>query len=263
MTEPQRSQSKQDIFKAELEALQQRQQDKELPLEDLINRIFSCGHCILSMITLDALEPIPADVQEKEETVTSAAIAGKLWVSWIMKKTESHDGAEYESMSVLPYKCWVDQNGAVRLREDMPLNKEDAQIVRSNRPVIMRNGKLHFAFPTGHDEEDEDFTPNELDFRMFESFESTAGSDFERLKLTLTLLTEDEGKEVAEHLLDQNFCPDKKEKFEKMLSAQVEMASLAGKMFDLFGSGIEKELAAAQAEIAAEEANTDHKAEDK
>lgn len=245
--------SKQDIFKHELEAIEQSRQSKYHSIDDLLTRIFSCAHCILHNISLDALEPLPADLPEAQEHPGTRAVAGRLMFTWYLYKNESQDGAEYEFRCIEPYKCWLGSDGALRLRQQKPLSKEAAEQMRITQPVFMRDKQVYFALPSGNPDDDK---IDELDFRMFEKMVAPADKGFERLKLVLTLLSDgtDTAAAAAEQLLDEKFCPDLKKRFDDLAAVQSELTLFTDKLCKEYAQKLLKEKAEALAQEQAQPA---------
>ncbi|MBO8415372.1 MAG: hypothetical protein IAB19_03200 [Proteobacteria bacterium] len=225
MTEPQ---NKQETFSEVLSAVDRQQQGRKIPLELLIGRILACKHCTLGRISLDAIEPIPADLPaDDKKPEAQYLIAGKLLISWYMHPEESHDGAQYELRLILPYQCWEGPDDLPRLRAHMPLCADEAALLRSIKPVILRNEQVYFAFPIG-ESANSDLMPR-LDWKNFERLESPADQDYERLELAAALLsgTDAECLKAAETMLDENCCPDARRQFDDFLKAHASLTARA------------------------------------
>lgn len=199
--------SKLDIFNEQIiEAARHSSERFERDADALLRRILSCDHCTLDFMTIDAIEPIPADILEDEmEQISKGAAVGRLFVTWNMPSEESPDRAVYQAMCVIPYKCWEDFWGQIRLRHEAPRSAKMVALLHNCPPHILRDEQPCFeAWDDGSP-----IKTFELDWDMFEKFDPVAEQDYSRLEIVLTLLRESSNSEALSMMLDKNCCPER------------------------------------------------------
>lgn len=247
--------SKFDIFNSQIEAAKHSSERFGKDADALLARIFSCNHCFLDFLTIDAIQPIPKDVQEDEMEATSkAAVEGRLFMHWDMRPDESPDGAVYRAMCIMPYKCWEDFFGQIRLRQEMAQTPKIAEMVKRCMPCILRDDQLYFE---GYD----DGTPIdtfELDWRMFEDFSSDADDDYSRLEVVLDLLRENAKSEAITMMLDKNYCPERYKTFDQFGRKKSEMQKFMDEVIEGSAKQAAEELAAKQAEGTVDDAKAEN-----
>lgn len=206
--------SKLNIFKSQIKAAAHSSEHFNEDADALLARIFACNHCFLDCLTIDAIVPIPKDVREEDDvlgTKSKAAVEGRLFIHWDMRPEESPDGALYQSVCIMPYKCWEEFFGDIRLRQETPNTPKIKEMVRRCSPCILKDSQLLFE---GYDD-GSPIETFELDWGMFEEFGPDAQSDYARLEVVLKLLRESAKSEAITMMLDKNYCPERNKLFEK------------------------------------------------